>query len=122
MTEENVTTTDPQALAGTNVAGDGQQPGGDVRTYTNAEVEAIIQDRLRRQKAQFSDYGDLKAKADRLAELEQAQMTELEQAQAKPLTPQQRPSIHWEATCHLATLMPVPRLPCRHCPVKSHLT
>jgi hypothetical protein len=81
MAEDNVTTTQTT----TNADGGGQQPG-DVRTYTNAEVEAIIQDRLRRQKAQFSDYADLQEKAAKFDEAQKAQMTELEQAQAKAAT------------------------------------
>jgi hypothetical protein len=81
MADDNVTTT--TSPIDSNVTGGGEQPGGEARTFTQSEMDAIIADRLRRQKAQFSDYADLKAKADRLAELEQAQMTELEQAQAK---------------------------------------
>jgi hypothetical protein len=46
-------------------------------------MDAIIADRLRRQKAQFSDYADLQEKAAKFDEAQKAQMTELEQAQAK---------------------------------------
>lgn len=40
------------------------------------ELDRIIADRLGRQKSKFSDYDDLKAKADKLAEFEDAQKTE----------------------------------------------
>ena len=89
--EPKVNVTATVAPDGTPIApsvhadGGGQQPGGKV-TFTPEQqrvMDAEIANRLRRQKAQFSDYADLKAKADRLVELEQAQLTELEQAQAQ---------------------------------------
>lgn len=40
------------------------------------ELDRIIADRLGRQKQKFSDYDELKAKADKLAEFEDAQKTE----------------------------------------------
>lgn len=51
------------------------------RSFTQADLDRIVKDRLARQKAQFADYDELKAKADKLAEFEAANQTELEKAQ-----------------------------------------
>ena len=57
----------------------GQQPTP--RTFTQEEVNAIVEKRVARVKATPpSDYEDLKAKAARLDELEQANKSELEKA------------------------------------------
>ncbi len=79
MAEDKLTTT----LSPTNATGGGEQPGGDGRTFTQAEMDAIIADRLRRQKAQFGDYEALKDKATKFDEVQQAQMSELEKVQAE---------------------------------------
>jgi hypothetical protein len=50
------------------------------KLFKQADVDRIVKDRLARQKAQFSDYEELKAKADKLAEIEAASKTELEKA------------------------------------------
>lgn len=58
-------------------------------TMTQDQINAIIEDRLKRQRAQFSDYEDLKAKSARLDEIEQASKSELErerEARAKAET------------------------------------
>ncbi len=73
-----------------DVKGDGQPPAGSVteppkqdaeRTFTQEELNAIVQDRLGRERKKFEDYDDLKTKADKWAELEESQRTELEKAQ-----------------------------------------
>lgn len=56
---------------------------GAERTFTQAELNAIIDDRLKRERGKYADYADLKARADKLAEIETAQMGELEKAQAR---------------------------------------
>jgi hypothetical protein len=53
------------------------------KTFTQAELDRVIADRLARQKAQFADYDELKAKADKLKEIEDANKTELERAQQR---------------------------------------
>jgi hypothetical protein len=53
------------------------------RTFTQTELDAIIADRLKRERAKTSDYDDLKAKASKLDELEEAQKSELEKAQER---------------------------------------
>lgn len=50
------------------------------RTFTQAEVDAIVGDRLKRDRAKYSDYDDLKAKAAKFDELEEANKSELQKA------------------------------------------
>jgi hypothetical protein len=59
-------------------------PPADGKTFTQAELDRIVQDRLARAKATPPpDYEELKAKAAKLEELEEASKSELEKAQAK---------------------------------------
>ena len=54
------------------------------RSFTQADVDRIVQERLARAKsAPPADYDDLKAKAARLAEIEAENQTELEKAQTR---------------------------------------
>ena len=39
-------------------------PAEPERTFTQAEVDAIVSDRLKRERAKYSDYEDIKAKAE----------------------------------------------------------
>lgn len=54
------------------------------KTYTQeefqAKLDAAIKERLSREKKKFADYEDLKAKAAKLDEIEEANKTELEKA------------------------------------------
>lgn len=50
------------------------------RTFTQAELDRIVQDRLARQKAQYAGYDDLKAKADKFDQLDAQNKTDLEKA------------------------------------------
>lgn len=53
------------------------------KTFSQEEVNAIVGERLSREREKYSDYEDLKAKADKLAELENASKSELEKAVEK---------------------------------------
>jgi hypothetical protein len=53
------------------------------RTFSQTDVDRIVQDRLARQKAQYAGFDELKAKADKFDELEQASKTDLEKANAR---------------------------------------
>lgn len=53
-------------------------PAQDQKTFTQDELNAIVNDRLGREKAKYSDYEDLKAKADKFDQLEEANKTELQ--------------------------------------------
>lgn len=50
------------------------------RTFTQAEVDSIIQGRLGKERAKFSDYEALKEKAARFDEIEEANKSELQKA------------------------------------------
>lgn len=58
------------------------------KTFTQAQVDAIVQDRLKRDREKYSDYDALKEKAAKFDEIEAANKTELEKAteQIKALT------------------------------------
>lgn len=53
------------------------------RTFTQAEMNAIIQDRLTRERSKYADYEALKAKAEKFDEAEEAGKTELQKANEK---------------------------------------
>lgn len=51
-------------------------PKPDEKTFTQADIDRIVAERLKREAAKYSDYDDLKAKAARFAELEEKDKTE----------------------------------------------
>lgn len=53
------------------------------RSFTQAEVDAIVGDRLKRDRAKYADYEELKEKAARLDEIEEASKSELQKATEK---------------------------------------
>lgn len=53
------------------------------RTFTQKELDDILQARLGKERARYADYEDLKAKAAKLDELEAANKTELQKATEK---------------------------------------
>lgn len=53
---------------------------GQTRTFTQDEVNAIVGKRLAEEKSKFSDYEDLKAKAAKYDEAEEASKSELQKA------------------------------------------
>lgn len=59
---------------------DGQTVEQNERTFTQAEMDAIIADRLKRERTKYSDYEELKSKASKLDELEEANKSELQKA------------------------------------------
>lgn len=62
--------------------GDGGDEGG-AKTFTQADLDAKIKQRLARAAEKYADYDELAAKAKKLDEQEAANQTELEQANAK---------------------------------------
>ena len=50
------------------------------RTFTQAEMDAIIGDRLKRERAKYADYDELKKKAAAFDEAEEASKSELQKA------------------------------------------
>ena len=72
MSENNPTVNKPETT--------GNDQG---RTFTQAEMDAIIGDRLARERAKYSDYEEVKAKAAKFDKAEEAQKTELQKATEK---------------------------------------
>jgi hypothetical protein len=78
--------------AGSGAAGDGGGKGeggssngggqnGDAgKTFTQADLDRIVAERLGRERSKYGDYDQLKAAADELAKLKEAQATEAEKA------------------------------------------
>lgn len=52
----------------------------EAKTFTQEELDAIISDRLKRQREKFADYDVLKEKAGKLDEIEEASKSELQRA------------------------------------------
>lgn len=52
----------------------------EARTYTQAEIDQMIEDRLHRERKKYADYEDLKAKAEKFDAAEEAQKSELQKA------------------------------------------
>ena len=50
------------------------------RTFTQAEMDNVIAERLKRERAKYTDYEELKAKAEKFDEIEEANKTELQKA------------------------------------------
>ena len=50
------------------------------KTFTQTELDQIVQDRLKREREKYGDYNSLKEKAARLDEIEEASKTELQKA------------------------------------------
>lgn len=57
--------------------------GGQEKTFTQAELDKIVQERVGRERAKFEGYDDLKAKAQKLDEMEEARKSELQKAQER---------------------------------------
>ena len=80
----------------TNVQGDGEQLDtglGEGRTFTQDQLNAIVSDRLARERGKFADYDDLKAQSAKLKEIEDAQKTELQRAQEAQQAAEERAKV-----------------------------
>jgi len=60
------------------------------RTFTQSELDAIIGDRLAREREKYADYEDLKTKASKYDEAEEANKSELQKATEKAAELQNR--------------------------------
>ena len=56
----------------------GQRPARMEATFTQADIDRIVADRLTRETPEIADSDDLKSKAAKLSDLEKAQMSEAE--------------------------------------------
>jgi uncharacterized protein YdiU (UPF0061 family) len=55
-------------------------PAETERTFTQAELDAIVGDRLKRERAKYADYEDVKAKAQQFDAAQEAAKSDLEKA------------------------------------------
>lgn len=77
----NPTTPNPEPNPGDGGQGDVQsQPE---KTFTQEELNRIIEERLRREREKYKDYAELKKLAEEYQKLKEAQMSETERLQAK---------------------------------------
>ena len=76
MTDE----TNPAGTPPAEQGGNGPQNEGKL---TQVEVDAIVADRLARERKKYADYSDLKKASEELAELKKSQMTEVEKMKAE---------------------------------------
>lgn len=53
------------------------------RTFSQADLDRIVQERLARERQKYADYGDLKAAAGKLRDIEEANKSEVERAREK---------------------------------------
>lgn len=53
------------------------------KTFTQEEVDNIVSSRLKREGAKYADYEELKAKASKFDEMEEANKSELQKANEK---------------------------------------
>lgn len=73
------TTTTTQTQAGGGNTGGGDKP----KTFTQEELDAIVTDRLGRERKKYEGFDDIKKKAARLDELERAQQSEVEKREQR---------------------------------------
>ena len=66
--------------------GTGTETTQENRTFTQDELNAIVQDRLNREREKYADYDTLKDKAAKFDEAEEANKSELQKAQEKAAT------------------------------------
>jgi hypothetical protein len=63
--------------------GEGEGGGNEPRSFTQAELDKIVQDRIARERKKYEGYDELKRKAAAYDEVEEAQRSELDKAIAR---------------------------------------
>src|SRR3990172_9547711 len=58
-------------------------PAAPDRTFTQAEIDSIVKDRLKREREKYQDYDTLKSAADELARIKESQLSETEKLTKK---------------------------------------
>lgn len=78
------TATTSEAQGGNSTASGGTPAANEFEPINSQkELDAVLKDRLNRERAKFKDYDDLKAKADMLDQIEQANLSELDKANGR---------------------------------------
>lgn len=72
---------DSTAQAGTNTQATEPTQGNEERTFTQSELDKIVQSRVYEERKKLENYDELKKKADELDQLKEASKTELQRAQ-----------------------------------------
>lgn len=62
-----------------------ENQANETKTFTQAELDAIVQDRVKRERAKYDGFEDFKAKAQKYDEQEEANKSELQKAQERAL-------------------------------------
>jgi hypothetical protein len=78
--EPNTETTEPKAPAEASTD----------KTFTQADLDRVVEDRLSRERKKYEGFDDLKAKATELDEIKEANASEIEKAQIKTTKAEQR--------------------------------
>ena len=86
LKEENMNETVNQENMTNQNAGTEEQS----RTFTQAELDQIVSDRLSREKAKYADYDSLKDKAKKFDQMEEASKSELQKATERADSLQQK--------------------------------
>lgn len=60
-----------------------ENQANETKTFTQAELDAIVQDRVKRERAKYDGFEDFKAKAQKYDEQEEANKSELQKAQER---------------------------------------
>ena len=80
---EDTNTQQTEGADSNDADGGGEQPGQGERTFTEAQLQAIVRDRVERERGKYADYETLKGAAAQWEEHRKAQMSELEKAQTR---------------------------------------
>lgn len=80
---KNLNPTNPNPEPNPGDGGQGNQNNPPEKTFTQAELDAIIADRLKREREKYKDYAEFKKMAEEYQKLKEAQMSETEKLQAK---------------------------------------
>lgn len=73
----------PEGQGGNNASGATPAANEFKPITSQQELDAALKDRLNRERAKFKDYNELKAKADMLDQIEQANLSELDKANGR---------------------------------------
>jgi hypothetical protein len=83
---ESADETTPEGQGGNTTSGDTPAANEFKPINSQEELNAALKERLDRERAKFKDYNDLKAKAAKLNDIEQANLSELEKANGRITT------------------------------------
>lgn len=70
----------------------GKPAGNDGRTFTQSELDRMVEQRIARERAKFADYDQIKADAAELAKIRDAEKTELQKAMERADAAEKRAS------------------------------